>query len=165
MNDKDLFALSIAAAMLRADDDDFSAAALTHIAERASQTQDLESLLAAATKNEKRPGDMGLEFIEPFLPVVLVHFGQILWDAYVKEITKQGAKALSDLSLKGVKALFKRTLSSPQSAVSLADIEARLKQVALQEQLSDAQTDKLLASLRGKKLITELEEEPIDGSG
>lgn len=165
MNDEDTFAVWIAAAVLRTDGDPIAAVTLEHIASKATADKPLDTVLAAAATNLKRPGDIGLDFVEPFLPVVLVEFGRLLWHAYVAALAKKGGEALGAATVNRIKALLKRTLSDKEPEISLAEAEERLKQAALAQQLSPEQTSRLIATFRAPRLIAEIDKESVDGTG
>jgi hypothetical protein len=84
MDERDVFAVWLGDTVLRANGDDFGAAALGSIA----QEKDLNAALKDAGSNTRRPGDFGVEFIGPLLPVLLVEFGRLLWDAYSKALVE-----------------------------------------------------------------------------
>jgi hypothetical protein len=165
MNDEDTFAVWIAAAVLRTDGDTVAASTLEHMASQTSVDRPLDTVLGSAAAPRKRPGDFGLEFVAPFLPLVLVEFGRLLWHAYTAALAKKGGEALATATVDRIKALLKRTLSNKEAEISLAEAEERLRQAALAQHLSAEQTNRLIASLRDPRLIAEIDKESVDGSG
>lgn len=148
MNDRDTFAVWIAGAVLRGDEDDFAAEALKALAAEAAGADDLDRALSAAAMDEKRPGDIGLDFVGPLVPLVLVGFGRLLWDAYVKALAEKGGKALAEVTLSGLKDLVRGTWAGADPTLRLDDAEARLMAAASHAGLSADQAAGLVASLR-----------------
>lgn len=147
MEDKDAFAVWIAQAMLLANDDEFGAAALFNLAQPVHSGAELDAALAHASAN-RRPGDFGVEFVSAVLPVVLVEFGRMLWDAYVKSLAEEGGKALATVTMDKIRQLARRTWSGQSVVVSLAEAETRLRQAAAKAGLSAEQTSQLVKSLQ-----------------
>jgi hypothetical protein len=157
LEDKDAFAVWLAGAILRANADDISAAALSGMANKAKSKSDFDlAIKGATTTSKRRPGDFGLEVIGPLIPVLLVEFGRLLWDAYVKALAQEGGKALASVTLKAVKELAKRTWSAKPADVSLPDAEATLRTVALSAGLNSAQAQKLIENLHKPTVADEL---------
>lgn len=156
MNDRDAFALWIAVSMLRANEEDFAAEALISLGDRAKTSADLDSALTAAASGTRRPGDFGVEFIGAVLPVILVEFGRMLWDAYARSLADQGGKALATATLESLKELVRHTWSQKSGSISLRDAEDRLREAALRSGLDQAQIQKLVSSLSRPAMANEL---------
>jgi hypothetical protein len=148
MEDRDLFALWIAAAVLRGNDDEFTAEALASLAAEANAPGELDALLTAAAANAKRPGDIGLDFVAPLLSLVLVEFGRALWDSYIKSLADQGGKALANVTLAGLKQAVRRAWGGESATLSLDDIEGKLRLVSAQAGLSSDKAEEIVVSLR-----------------
>jgi hypothetical protein len=148
MDKRDEFALWIATEVLRANEDALSASALEQIGERAASPQALEAALQEAAAQSRRPGDFGVEFIGPLIPVVLVGFGRLLWDEYVKALAKNGGDALAKLTIEAVKELVRKTWSQDGSTLTVTEAEGRLREAAAKAGLDGAQTEVVLGSLR-----------------
>ena len=69
MDEKDVFAVWFADAMLQANDDPFGAASLNQMTEESATSAEFDAKLDEAASQEKRPGDFGIEFLGPLLPV------------------------------------------------------------------------------------------------
>lgn len=156
MNDRDIFAVWIAGAVLQGDEDEFAAEALKGLAAEASATGDLDQVLSAAATTDRRPGDIGLDFVGPLVPVILVGFGRLLWDAYMKALAEKGGKALADVTLSGLKELVRRTWTGENQTVRLDEAEARLLAAASRAGLPADQAAALAASLRKPGVVVAL---------
>ncbi len=152
MNDKDTFAVWIAEAMLHANGENFAAAALADLAQEAETAGDLDLALNAAASNTRRAGDFGVEFIGPLLPVFLVEFGRMLWEAYLKALAEQGGKALASVTIATIKELARHTWLHTQPVISLDDVEARLREAGSRAGIDKAHIDKLILSLRSPEM-------------
>lgn len=151
MNDQDAFAVWIASAMLRASNDEFAEEALASLASQAKTSAELDKLVAEAA-GDRRPGDFGVDFVGALVPALLISFGRVLWDAYAKSLTDQGAKALAAATIDKVKKLARRTWSRSSDTISLIDAETRLREAASRTGLDAAQTEKLVSCLHSPEM-------------
>jgi hypothetical protein len=156
MDDKDSFAVWMAGAVLRANNDEIAAEALGDLARQAQTSAELDAALNSTRSVGRRPGDFGVEFIGPLLPILLIEFGRMLWDAYAKSLADQGGKALATATLNMIKVLARRTWTQTPGAISPGEAEQRLREAALHCGLDSAQTEKLVSSLRSPELAHEL---------
>ncbi|MFZ1430500.1 MAG: hypothetical protein WAS21_27465 [Geminicoccaceae bacterium] len=156
MDDKDKFSVWLADTILQANGDAFGAAALGALAEESERTGNFDDALREAGSNTRRPGDFGVEFVGPLLPVLLVEFGRLLWDAYSKALVEQGGKALASLTIEKIKELVKATFGHRQSVLSITDAEAQLRKAGQASGLNDEQVSKLLEKLRNPEAVRAL---------
>jgi hypothetical protein len=152
MDDKDAFAVWVAEAMLLANGDEFSAAALVSLSRQANTSAEFDQALSAAATN-RRPGDFGVDFVSAILPVVLIEFGRMLWDAYAKSLAEEGGKALASATIDKIRQMARYTWSRSRAVISLADAEARLRQAASHAGLDAAQTNKLVQALHSPDMV------------
>lgn len=152
MDERDAFAVWLGDIILRANGDEFGAAALGSLA----QEKDFDAALKDAGSNPRRPGDFGVEFIGPLLPVLLVEFGRLLWDAYSKALVEQGGKALASVTVDKVKDQIKATFSHRAAMLSAADAEAQLREAGQASGLNDEQIGKLLEAFRNPAAVRAL---------
>lgn len=156
MNDKDTFSVWLAETVLVANGDAIGAATLSALARHARGEDGLDAVLAQASTNTKRPGDFGVEFVGAILPVLLVEFGRMLWDAYTKSLAEEGGKALATATIDAIKGLVRRTFRGENGALSIADAESQLRKAARASGLNDAQVDKLLETLHNPEAVRAL---------
>ena len=156
MDDKDRFAVWLADTVLQANGDDFGAAALGALAEEGERTGDFDAALKGAASSTRRPGDFGVEFVGPLLPVLLVEFGRLLWAAYSKALAEQGGKALAAVTIDKIKELVNATFARRQSVLSAADAEAQLRRAGQVSGLNDEQVNKLLDTLHNPEAVRAL---------
>ena len=155
MEKRDEFAVWLATTVLDATGDAFSAAALSDLAER-SGADGLDAKIKEATINSQRPGDFGIEFVGPLLPVLLVEFGRMLWDAYAKAVVEEGGKELAGASIKFVRDALHRTFGGRGGPLSVADAEAKLREAGEKANLTAEQIDELLRTLRDPEAVRAL---------
>jgi hypothetical protein len=153
MDDKDVFAVWLADAVLQTSGDPIGAASLNQMIEDSGNSAEFSAKLDEAASQEKRPGDFGVEFLGPLLPVLLVALGRELWESYSKELVDKGGKALADATIDGVKALFRRKVATPAEA-GASDAEVRA--AAGRAGFSPEQTDTLLTKLHSPELAQTL---------
>lgn len=153
MDEQDGFAVWIADGLLKAQDDDIAAASLSDLYANSPNSAEFNRQLDEASSQIKRPGDFGLDFIGPLLPVLFVEFGRLLWQAYSKELVSQGSKALAGATIDTVKSLFKRKVGTPEG---LAEAETHMREVAKRSGLNSEQTEAVLAALRDPRLSAAL---------
>jgi hypothetical protein len=156
VNDKDTFAVWLAETVLTADGDAIGAATLSALALQAQGEGNLDKVLEQASANTRRPGDFGVEFVGPLLPVLLVEFGRILWDAYAKSLVEQGGKALATVTIDTVKGLVRRTFTHQDSALSISDADTQLRKAGQAAGLNEAQVNKLLETLHNPEAMRAL---------
>ena len=156
MDDKDTFAVWVAGSVLRANEEDFEAATLDDLAAGVKTTGDLDAALKEASSDTRRPGDFGLEFIGPLLPVILVEFGRLLWDSYVKSLADEGGKELASATIDKIKAMARGSWSHNASAMPLSEVEARLREAATHAHLTRPQTEKLVTYMLHPEVEHEL---------
>ena len=157
MSQRDEFAVWLAGSILETNDDEFGAAALADIGDRVNNGDSLDLALEGASAHDKRAGDFGVEFMAPLLPVLLVEFGRLLWDAYAKGLVEETGKALAKLTVDSVKDLLHRTFSKPEDApIAPADVEAALRQVGRTAGLNPAQIEKLVETLHTPETVRAL---------
>ena len=159
MDDKDKFAVWLADTVLQANGDAFGAAALGALAEEGERSGKFDDALREASSSARRPGDFGVEFVGPLLPVLLVEFGRLLWDAYSKALFEQGGKALASLTIDKVKELVKATFAHRQSILSTDDAETQLRKAGAASGLNDEQVSKLLEALHNPEAVRALAEQ------
>lgn len=152
MNDKDTFAVWIAAAMLRVNNEDFAAEALASLSGQARTGADLDKALSASSSGSRRPGDFGVEFLGALLPAVLVEFGRMLWDAYARDLAVEGGKTLATVTIEKIKELTRHTWSRSPGSLSLIEVEAQLRGAAQRAGFDSVQTEKLVASLHSPEM-------------
>lgn len=153
MDEQDDFAVWVADGLLKAQDDEIAAASLSDLYAKSANPAEFDRQLDEASSQAKRPGDFGLEFIGPLLPVLFVEFGRLLWQAYSKELLSQGGKALAGATIDAVKALFKKKSASPEG---LAEAEVHMRDVAQRAGLNNEQTEAVVAALRDPNLASTL---------
>jgi hypothetical protein len=154
MDDQDEFAVWLAETMLQATGDGFGAAALADIRKNVGPGGNLSQALSKASTHTQRPGDFGVEFVAPLLPVLLVEFGRLLWDAYAKALVEESGKALAKATVDGVKDMLRHTFSKPEgAAITSADAEAALRQAGQTAGLNPAQVDKLVETLHSPETV------------
>jgi hypothetical protein len=153
MNDKDTFAVWVAETVLVANGDAIAAATLSALARQTQGEGGLDTVLEQASANTRRPGDFGVEFVGPLLPVLFVEFGRMLWDAYVKSLAEQGGRALATTTIDTVKGLVRRTFTHQDNALSVTDADTQLRKAGQAAGLNDAQVDKLLEALHNPKAV------------
>lgn len=156
MDDKDRFAVWLADTVLQANGDAFGAAALTTLAQEGDRTGNFDAALREAGASTRRPGDFGVEFVGPLLPILLVEFGRLLWDAYSKALVEQGGKALASLTIDKGKELVKSTFSHRQSVLDTDEAEAQLRKAGRDTGLNEEQVGKLLGALRNSEAVRAL---------
>ena len=148
MEDQDRFAVWIAQAVLLANEEEFTSEALAALARKAELEGSLDAALKAATSNQRRPGDMGLDIVGPVLAMILVEFGRMLWKAYAQSLVEQGGKALAEATITTMKNLARRTWSGQHEGVSLDEVERLLREAAGRAKLDGTETERLVRSLR-----------------
>jgi hypothetical protein len=156
VNDKDTFAVWLAETVLTANGDAIGAATLSALALQAQGEANLDAMLEQASTNTRRPGDFGVEFVGPLLPVLLVEFGRMLWDAYAKSLVEQGAKSLATVTIDKVKGLVRQTFSHQSDSLSIADAESQLRKAGQAAGLNEAQVNKLLETLHNPEAVRAL---------
>jgi len=150
LEEKDSFAVWMADTVLRANNQDIEADLLMSMAEEAVSPAAFDEALKAASTSETRPGDMGLEFLGPLLPVVLVEFGRLVWQAYAKSLMEEGAKAAAAATIDAVKSLVKKSFAHAPDAPPMSDIENSLRAAAAKAGVKADVTEQLVASLRSQ---------------
>lgn len=148
MDERDEFAVWLAAAVLRVNDHAIHAEALKAAAAQAQTKEELDQRLRADAPGARRPGDVGLEIVGVLLPGLLVQFARLLWDAYAEALAKQGGGALASATVDAIKEQVRRTWAGRPDTISLAEAEQRLRTAAERAGLGAADTDALVASLR-----------------
>jgi hypothetical protein len=156
MGDKDRFAVWLADTILHGNDVEFGAAALSSLEQEGERTGNFDAALRMAASNDRRPGDFGVEFVAPLLPVLLVEFGRLLWDAYSKALFEEGGKALASVTIDKIKSLVKATFSHRDGLLSIADADAQLRKAGRDSGLNDQQINKLLESVHAPKAVRAL---------
>jgi hypothetical protein len=159
MNEQDEFAVWLAETMLRANGDGFGAAALVDIRESLGPRMTLNQALDKASTHTQRPGDFGVEFVGPLLPVLLVEFGRLLWNAYAKALVEESGKALAKATIDRVKDMVRHTFTKAEgAAIKPADAEAVLRQAGQTAGLNLEQIDKLVETLHSVQTVRALAE-------
>lgn len=153
MDEEDNFAVWLADGMLRADDDEFAAESLGQLFEEAKSSSDFSAKLEAAASQDVRPGDFGMEFIGPLLPILFVELGRMVWQSYSKALVDKGGKALADLTVEKVKSLFVAKLKTPEG---MSEAEQQLHSIAITSGLNAEQADKLIVTLNNPRLAETL---------
>lgn len=153
MDDKDLFAVWFADAVLQTSGDPFAAASLQQMAEESRSSAEFDAKLDEAASQEKRPGDLGIEFLGPVLPVLLVTLGRELWASYCKELVEKGGKALADLTVDAIKGLVRRKLTAPGE---MGVTDQQVRDAAERSGLSAEQIDALITTLHSPDLVQSL---------
>jgi hypothetical protein len=152
MGDKDRFAVWLADTILHGNDDEFGAAALASLEQEGERTGNFDAALRMAASNDRRPGDFGVEFVAPLLPVLLVEFGH----PYSKALFEEGGKALASVTIDKIKSLVKATFSHRDGLLSIADADAQLRKAGRDSGLNDQQINKLLESVHAPKAVRAL---------
>lgn len=147
MDERDEFAVWLAAALLRVNDHAVHAEALKAVAAPAQTKEELDQRLRADAPGARRPGDVGLEIVGVLLPGLLVQFARLLWDAYAEALAKGGG-ALASATVDAIKEQVRRTWAGRPDTISLAEAEQRLRTAAEHAGLEAADIDTLVASLR-----------------
>lgn len=153
MNDKDRFSVWLAEEVLRANGDMFGAAALGTLSQEGERTENFDAALREAGSSIRRPGDFGVEFVGPLLPILLVEFGRLLWDAYFKALVEQGGKALASATIEKAKELVKATFSGREGVLNADEAEALMRKAGRNAGLTEEQTVRLMEALRNPEAV------------
>ena len=99
---------------------------------------------------DRKGGDFGAEIIGPLVIPILIEAGKQLWAAYLKKLTEKAGNNLADLTVDGVKTIVRRQWAGPDGSAA-EDYEKLLREAASKQGLAQAQTDQLIAAVRGSQ--------------
>lgn len=157
MDDPDEFAVWVARSMLEATNNDVQVQLLDDLSSQARSKGDLDEVVAESSKNTRRSGDFGVEFVAALLVPVLIEVGKQLWAAYAKKFYEEVGGGLAKLTVDKAKQSLRALWSGEDKSAALERAETILREVGTKEGLSQGKIDALVAALRDGRVLTQLQ--------
>ena len=156
MDQDDELSLWLAGAWLRASGDEIQSLVVEDIQEQAQQGTTVMIALKSLAESKRQPGDFGMEIAGTLLAPVLIEFLKAFWASYLKRLAETAGKAVADATTKSVKVWFLAAIHKGKDDKVMADLQAGIADLAARGKLSQQETARLLAGLKGAALSQEL---------